>query len=138
VNCRKSEIVRPKGRLARLGAALVATVIGLALAYVLVVYVGGALLSGVTRVIVLIPRAFVWLVLALQEGADGWTIAARIASSVAGIVTTTQIAFALVALELIGAAALYGLQRLLRAEQGAAGAEDDSAASPRPIEGGHS
>jgi len=116
VNGRILQVVRTKGRLVRLGAALLATVIGLALAYVLVVYVGGALLSGVTRAIVLLPRAFVWLVLALQEGADGWTIAARVASTVAGVVTTTQVAFSVVALELIGAAALYVLQRLIRDE----------------------
>ena len=118
--------MRTKGRLARLGAALVAVPAGLALAYVLVVYVGGALLNAVVWGLVLLPRAFMWLVLALQEGADGWVIAGRVASSVAGVLSTTEVAFSVIALELIGAAALYGLQRLLRDEtgKGAEGAEN--------------
>ena len=108
--------VRTKGRLARLGAALVGTVAGLALAYLLVVYVGAALLSGMAAALALLPRAFVWLVLALQDGADGWAIAGRIASSLAAALSTTEVVFSLIALELIGAAALYVLQRLLRDE----------------------
>jgi hypothetical protein len=108
--------VRTKGRLARLGAALVGTAAGLALTYVLVVYVGSALLSGLAAALALLPRAFVWLVLALQDGADGWAIAARVASSLASALSTTEVAFSLIALELIGAAALYVLQRLLRDE----------------------
>jgi hypothetical protein len=118
--------VRTKGRLARLGAALVGTAAGLVLAYVLVVYVGAALLSGLAAALALLPRAFVWLVLALQDGADGWAIAGRIASSLAGAISTTRVVFSLIALELIGAAALYVLQRLLRDEvrEVAEGAED--------------
>ena len=105
-----------RARLARLGAALVGTAAGLALAYLLVVYVGAALLSGLAAALALLPRAFVWLVLALQDGADGWAIAGRIASSLATALSTTRVVFSLVALELIGAAALYALQRLLRDE----------------------
>ncbi len=108
--------MRTKGRFARLGVALLAGGAGLALTYVLVVYVGGALLRGAAWLLVLVPRAFVWLVLAVQEGADGWAIAGRIAANVADALTTTQLASAVIALELVGAAALYGLQRLLRDE----------------------
>ena len=108
--------MRTKGRLARFGAALVGTAAGLALGYVLVVYVGGALLSGLAGALTLLPRAFVWLVLALQDGADGWAIAGRVAASVASALSTTEVASSLIALELIGAAALYVLQRLLRDE----------------------
>ena len=108
--------MRTKGRLARFGAALVGTAAGLALAYVLVVYVGAALLSGLAAALALLPRAFVWLVLALQDGADGWAIAGRVASSLASALSTSEVAFSLIALELMGAAALYVLQRLLRDE----------------------
>lgn len=108
--------MRTKGRFARLGAALLATIGGLALAYVLLVYVGGALLRGATWVLVLVPRALIWLVVALQEGADGWTIAGRVAANVANAVTTSEVAFSVIILELLGAAALYILQRLLRDE----------------------
>jgi hypothetical protein len=108
--------VRTKGRLAQFGAALLSIIGGLALAYVLVVYVGGALLRGVAWGLLLVPRALIWLVVALQEGADGWAIAGRIAANVANAVTTTEVAFSVVVLELVGAAALYVLQRLLRDE----------------------
>jgi hypothetical protein len=108
--------VRTKGRLARLGAALVATAAVLVLAYVLVVYVGGALLNALAWGLVMLPRAFIWLVLALQDGADGWAIAGRVASNLAAVLSTTRVAFSVIALELIGAAALYVLQRLLRDE----------------------
>jgi hypothetical protein len=118
--------VRTKGRLARLGAALVGIVAGLALAYLLVVYVGGALLSGLAAAVALLPRAVVWLVVALQDGADGWAIAGRIASSVAGALSTSRVTFSVIALELIGAAALYVLQRLLRDEVGSGDKAEDA------------
>jgi hypothetical protein len=108
--------VRTKGRFARLGTALLATIGGLAGAYLLVVYVGGALLQAVIWVLVQLPRAFIWLIAALQDGADGWAIAGRVASGIANTFTTTEVAFSLIGLELVGAAALYGLQRLLRNE----------------------
>ncbi len=108
--------MRTKGRFARLGVVLLVVLAGLALTYVLVVYVGGALLRGAAWILVLVPRALVWLVLAVQEGADGWAIAGRIAANVADALTTTQLAGAVIALELVGAAALFGLQRLLRDE----------------------
>lgn len=108
--------VRTKGRFARLGTALLVTAGGLAGAYVLVVYVGGALLRAMIWVIVQLPRAFIWLITALQEGADGWAIAGRVASGIANAFTTTEVAFSVIGLELVGAAALYGLQRLLRDE----------------------
>ncbi len=108
--------VRTKGRFARLGVGLLATISGLALVYMLAVYLGGALLRGVVWAIVLVPRAFIWVVLALQEGADGWAIAGRVAATVADALSTTQLALSVIALELVGAAALYVLQRLTRDE----------------------
>ena len=108
--------VRTKGRFARLGVGLLATIAGLALVYMLAVYLGGALLRGVVWAIVLVPRAFIWVVLALQEGADGWAIAGRVAATVGDALSTTQLALSVIALELVGAAALYVLQRLTRDE----------------------
>jgi len=108
--------VRTKGRFARLGFGLLAISAGLALAYMLAVTLGDALLRGMVWALVLVPRAFIWLVLALQEGADGWAIAGRVAANVADALATTQLAASVIALELVGAAALYVLQRLIRDE----------------------
>jgi hypothetical protein len=106
----------PTRVLVRLGAALLTAIASVALAYLLIVYVGGALLSGAVSALFLVPRAVIWLFLALQEGADGWAIAGRIAASVADVLATRQVALPLIGLELVGAAALYALQRLLRSE----------------------
>ena len=60
-------------RVARLAAALGIGAIGLALAALTVVYVGGALVQGVARGAVLLPRAGIWLFVAMQDGADWWS-----------------------------------------------------------------
>jgi len=106
----------PTRRFARLATTLLVTLGGAALAYVLVVHVGGALLRAAVAALFMAPRAIVWLVLALQEGADGWAIAGRIASSVGDAISTSELASWLIGLELVGAIALYGLQRVLRNE----------------------
>ena len=106
----------PTRVLVRLGVALLIAIAGAGLAYLLIVYVGGALLRGAISALFLVPRAVIWVFLALQEGADGWAIAGRIAASVADALATRQVALPLIGLELVGAAALYALQRLLRNE----------------------
>jgi hypothetical protein len=88
----------------------------LLLGVVAVIYVGGAIVTAIARGIALLPRAIVWLFVAMQEGADWWSIAARAGAVIAETLATSQIAFSLIGLELVGAAALYGLQRLLKDE----------------------
>jgi hypothetical protein len=88
----------------------------LTLAAVAVFFIGGAILSALARGVALLPRAIVWLFLAFQQGADWWSIAGRVGAILADTITTSQVGLALIALELVGAAALYGLQRLLRDE----------------------
>jgi hypothetical protein len=109
---------------ARLAAAFGIGAAWLALAAVALYYVGAALVQLGVRGLVLLPRAGVWLFIALQEGADWWSIAGRIGAALAQMLTTSQVALTLIALELVGAAALYGLQRLLRDEARRAGSEE--------------
>ena len=89
----------------------------LGLAVLAVVSIGGAIVAAVAQGIALLPRAIVWLFVALQEGADWWSITGRVGAILADTITTSQVGLALIALELVGAAALYGLQRLLRDEE---------------------
>jgi hypothetical protein len=103
-------------RLTRFAAVVVIGLAWLVFAYASVVYVGGALVSVAAGALVLVPRGMLWLLSAYQEGMDGWAIAGRIATSLAGALAAPQVTFYLIALELVGAAALYGLQRLLRNE----------------------
>ena len=81
-----------------------------------VVYVGGLLVQGVSLAITLVPRAIVWLALAAQDGADWWSIAGRAGGAVATMFASSQVIWWLIGLELLGVAALVGLQKMLRDE----------------------
>jgi hypothetical protein len=88
----------------------------LALGVVAIVIVGRMLAAAAVQGLALLPRAIVWLAVALQQGVDWWSIAGRAGAALGGVVARSDVAMSLVALELVGAVALYGLQRLLRDE----------------------
>lgn len=88
----------------------------LGLAALAVFYISAAIVAAIASGLALLPRAIVWLFVAMQEGADWWSIAGRVGAILAETITTSQVGLGLIALELVGAAALYGLQRLLRDE----------------------
>ena len=96
----------------------------IALASVALVFVGGAVVSAVARAFALLPRAIVWLFVAMQEGADWWSIAGRVGAALAETLTTSQVGLSLIALELVGVVALYALQRLIRDEARSGGSEE--------------
>jgi hypothetical protein len=83
---------------------------------VAVVYVGGLLVQGSALALALVPRAIVWVVLAAQDGADWWSIAGRAGGAVAATIGASQVMWWLIGLELVGVAALAGLQKVLRDE----------------------
>jgi hypothetical protein len=85
----------------------------LGLAVVAVVYLGGLLVQGMSLAMVLLPRGIVWLALAAQDGADWWSIAGRAGAAVATAFASSRAIWWLIGLELIGVAALVGLQKLL-------------------------
>ena len=87
------------------------------LASLAVAHVGGGLVRALARGLALLPRAVVWLVVAMEEGADWWSIAGRAGAAVAESLFTSQVLFSLIGLELVGAAALYVLQRLFKQEE---------------------
>jgi hypothetical protein len=103
-------------RVRRMALATAVTVGWLGLAVVAVFYIGGLLIQGVSLAMVLLPRGIVWLALAAQGGADWWSIAAGAGVAVATAFASSQAIWWLIGLELIGVAALVGLQRLLRDE----------------------
>lgn len=96
----------------------------LVLAWLAVFYVGGALVTGVARAVALLPDAIVWLFVAMEQGADWWSIAGQVGAALAETLTTSRVAFSLIALEVVGAAALYVLQRLVRDEGHGASSEE--------------
>jgi len=101
----------------RLALAIAVCAGWLGLALVAVVYLGGLLLQGAARTLTLVPRAIVWLALAAQDGADWWSIAGRAGGAIAATITSSQVMWWLIGLELLGVAALAGLQKMLRDER---------------------
>ena len=80
-------------------------------------YVGGAAVNGLMRGVTLLPRAIVWWVNAAQEGADFWSIAGRMGGAIGQALGASQVTWWVVAIEIVGVAALYGLQWLMRDEE---------------------
>jgi hypothetical protein len=103
-------------RVRRMVLATAVTAGWLGLAVVAVVYIGGLLVQAMSLAMVLLPRGIVWLALAAQDGADWWSIAGRAGAAVAAAFASSQAIWWLIGLELIGVAALVGLQKLLRDE----------------------
>jgi hypothetical protein len=79
-------------------------------------YLGSAIVGGAVRALVLLLDAGVWLTVALQEGVDWWSIAGRASAVIGQTLFTSRVMSVLIALELVGAAGFYVLQRLLRDE----------------------
>jgi hypothetical protein len=80
-------------------------------------YLGSAIVGGAVRALVLLLDAGVWVTVALQEGVDWWSIAGRASAVVGETLLTSRVMSGLIALELVGAAAFYLLQRLLKDEE---------------------
>jgi hypothetical protein len=99
---------------ARLAGMTVAAVLAtLAAAYLLL----PAAVWVFVRTLTLTLNACVWLAASLSSGADGWTIAGTIGRAAAGALMTPQASGIVAALIVVGALALYGLQRLLGSEE---------------------
>jgi hypothetical protein len=111
-------------RLRRMALATAAGAGWLGLAVVTMVYAGGLLVRGMSLAIALVPRAIVWLALAAQDGADWWSIAGRAGGAVAATAASSQVIWWLIGLELLGVAALAGLQKMLRDETRGRDAEE--------------
>jgi hypothetical protein len=69
------------------------------------------------RVLTMTLNGCIWLAASISSGADGWTILATMARAAAGTLATPQVSGAIVVLVILGAAALFGLQRLLGSEE---------------------
>ena len=76
-------------------------------------------IRGFVRGLELTVNGFVWFAASLSAGADVWTITRTITRAVASALLSTQVFVAVGGLVLVGAAALYGIQRLLGPEEGA-------------------
>lgn len=75
------------------------------------------LARGAVRAIEATTDAVVWVLLAAAGGWDGWTILSRLGRAVTTALLSPRVAVVLLGVELVGAAALYALARLLRSDK---------------------
>ena len=87
-------------------AALVVTVGGL-------VVVGPLVVRQMVRLLNLSVQGFVWIVGGLEGGLDAWSLLVEIGRALGTTLTTPQVSMSVVMIELVGAAALYALLRVL-------------------------
>jgi hypothetical protein len=87
-------------------AALAVTVGGL-------VVVGPLVVRQMVRLLNLSVQGFVWIVGGLEGGLDAWSLLVEIGRALGTTLTTPQVSMSVVMIELVGAAALYALLRVL-------------------------
>ena len=105
---------RPAARWVRFGGmALLGAVVAAGIAILMIPLAARAFVRG----IVLLAAGCVWLATALSMGVSVWTVLGTIWQNVAGAMATPMVSAALWGLVVIGALALYWLQRLLGPEE---------------------
>lgn len=88
-------------------------VLSLALAIPLIVVGLPLLAQGFIRAVVLILRGCVWVAMSISSGMSLWGVLTVVARATVGALATPSASAALMGLVVVGAVALYGLQRLL-------------------------
>lgn len=101
---------RAVSRLARVAAVLVMAGVTAATVYVL----GGILVNTLAQGTVLLSEALLWLLTSAGDGVRWWSVAARVSAAVSESLVTPRTAAAIVLIEMLGASAIYALQRVLR------------------------
>lgn len=71
------------------------------------------------RVLTLTLNGCVWLAASISSGTDVWTILQTVGRATLGTLGTPQVSGVIAALIVVGALALFGLQRLLASEEDA-------------------
>ena len=75
------------------------------------------ILAGLMRGAVLLSRAVVWLIIAVNDGVTWWSIARRAAAGLGQAIATPANVTALIVIELVAASALYTFHWLVRQER---------------------
>ena len=85
----------------------------LATAYLLLPMAAWAFVRGLTLTV----NGCIWLAASISSGEDTWTIVRTMAGAVATTFVTPQVSGLIIALVVVGAVAIFGLQRLLGSEE---------------------
>jgi hypothetical protein len=81
--------------------------------YLLLPVVAWALVRALTTTL----NGCIWVAASISSGTDAWTIVQTIARAAAGAFVTPQVSGVIAMLVVLGAFALFGLQRLLGSEE---------------------
>lgn len=92
---------------------MVSLVVAIGAAYVLLPIVAWVFVRALTLTL----NGSVWLAAAIGSGADAWTIVTTIGTAAGNAMSTPQASGGIAALVVVGALALFGLQRLLGSEE---------------------
>jgi hypothetical protein len=104
-------------RIARLAAGTALVTGAVTVGVMGIGFVGSAMVAGAARALVLLLDTGVWMSVAMQEGVDWWSVAGRASAVIGQTLFTPRVMSGLIGLELLGAAAFYVLQRLLKDEE---------------------
>jgi hypothetical protein len=69
------------------------------------------------RAVALLMRLCVWFAFSLSAGVSLWTIAGTIGGAVTNALTSREATIGLIALVVLGAAAIFGIQRIFESEE---------------------
>jgi hypothetical protein len=69
------------------------------------------------RALTLMLNGAVWLAATISSGQDAWTVAGTVATAAINVFSTPQVSGGIAALAVVGAVAIFGLQRLLGSEE---------------------
>ena len=104
----------PHARAARLTALAIATVtLILAAAFLLLPLAVRVFVRGLELAV----NGCIWLAASLSAGADAWTILKVVGRAAGGVLVSPRVFATFCALVLVGALALYGLQRLFDSDE---------------------
>ena len=98
-------------RLAGIGVVAVVAILGAG--YLVLPIAAWAFVRALTSTL----NGCIWLAASISSGNDAWTIVQTIGKAAAGAFVTPQVSGAIIMLVVVGALALFGLQRLLGSEE---------------------
>ena len=97
------------------GLARAAAVVLMTAATAVVVYLFGmVVLAALARGTVLVAQGLVWVMTSVGEGVRWWSIAGRVGTAVGQTLSAPKTTAIVAVIELVGAMAIYALQRVLR------------------------
>ena len=90
---------------------------GIAALYLIAVVLGPYLAAELAHLLALVARASLWVALRLSAGLDMWSIVSSAGRALGAALAAPQVSMVLLVIEVVGALALYALQRLLSSER---------------------